>query len=172
MFERYSEKARFVIFYSRMEASTLGDREIKAIHLLLGLLREGKAVFFKLQLPEGKLALAQCVIYLAAAPKSNSVYTAYDAVASDVENTRNDPVPLHIRNAPTGLMKGLGYGKGYQYAHDLEDKVADMDCLPDSLKGRKYFHGQEVGEEAAVKRRLDEVAKRKRAKKGNKAPPE
>ena len=85
--------------------------------------------------PEGKLALAQCVIYLAAAPKSNSVYTAYSAVQAEVEGSRAEPVPLHIRNAPTGLMKGLGYGKGYQYAHDLEDKVADMDCLPEALRG-------------------------------------
>ena len=96
------------------------------------------------------------MIYLAAAPKSNSVYTAYDAVVEDVENTRNDPVPLHIRNAPTRLMKGLGDGKGYQYGHDLEDKVADMDCLPESLKGRKYFHGQEIGEEAKLKQRAED----------------
>ena len=83
----------------------------------------------------------------------------------DVENTRAEPVPLHIRNAPTGLMKNLGYGKGYKYAHDLEDKVADMDCLPDSLKGRKYYQAQETGEETEVKRRLDEAAKKRRRKK-------
>jgi putative ATPase len=152
----------------RFASEDIGLADSQALRIAL----DAKDAFDFIGLPEGKLALAQCVIYLAAAPKSNSVYTAYDAVASDVENTRNDPVPLHIRNAPTRLMKGLGYGKGYQYAHDLEDKVADMDCLPDSLKGRKYFHGQEVGEEAAVKRRLDEIAKRKRAKKGNKAPAE
>src|SRR5262249_2203064 len=111
------------------------------------------------------LALAQCVIYLAAAPKSNSVYTAYGAVLSDVENTRNDPVPLHIRNAPTGLMKHLGYGKGYQYAHSLEDKVADMDCLPDSLKGRTYFHAQDAGEEVEIKRRLEDAVRKKSSKK-------
>jgi len=126
---------------------------------------DAKDAFHFIGLPEGKLALAQCVIYLAAAPKSNSVYTAYAEAASDVENTRNDPVPLHIRNAPTGLMKNLGYGKGYQYAHDLEDKVADMDCLPDSLRGRKYYHPQEIGEEAAIKSRLEEVAKKKKRKK-------
>src|SRR2546425_3132337 len=126
---------------------------------------DAKHAFHFIGLPEGKLALAQCVIYLAAAPKSNSVYTAYAEAAGDVENTRNDPVPLHIRNAPTGLMKNLGYGKGYQYAHDLEDKVADMECLPDSLKGRKYYNPQETGEETEIKRRLDEVAKKKRKKK-------
>ena len=98
---------------------------------------------------------------MAAAPKSNSVYTAYGAVAEDVAQTRNDPVPLHIRNAPTGLMKGLGYGKGYQYSHDVEGKVADMDCLPDSLKGRTYFHPQDVGEEAELKRRLEEIRKKR-----------
>ena len=152
----------------RFASEDIGLADSQALRIAL----DAKDAFDFMGLPEGKLALAQCAIYLAAAPKSNSVYTAYDAVASDVENTRNDPVPLHIRNAPTRLMKGLGYGKGYQYAHDLEDKVADMDCLPDSLKGRKYFHGQEVGEEAALKRRLDEIAKRKRAKKGNKAPAE
>src|SRR5262245_59760370 len=152
----------------RFASEDIGLADPRALRIAL----DAKEAFDFIGLPEGKLALAQCVIYLAAAPKSNSVYTAYDAVASDVENTRNDPVPLHIRNAPTRLMKGLGYGKGYEYAHDVENKVADMDCLPDSLKGRKYFHGQEVGEEAAVKRRLDEIAKRKRAKKGNKSPPE
>ena len=142
----------------RFASEDVGLADPRALRIAL----DAKDAFNFIGLPEGKLALAQCVIYLAAAPKSNSVYTAYDAVVGDVENTRNDPVPLHIRNAPTRLMKGLGYGKGYQYAHDLEDKVADMDCLPDSLKGRKYFHGQEIGEEAKVKQRLDEAARKKK----------
>jgi len=145
----------------RFASEDIGLADPRALRVAL----DAKDAFNFIGLPEGKLALAQCVIYLAAAPKSNSVYTAYDAVASDVENTRNDPVPLHIRNAPTGLMKRLGYGKGYQYAHNLEDKVADMDCLPDSLKGRKYYHAQEIGEEAEVKRRLEDVARKKRSKK-------
>jgi len=126
---------------------------------------DAKDAFNFIGLPEGKLALAQCVIYLAAAPKSNSVTMAYGEVVHDVENTRSDPVPLHIRNAPTRLMKNLGYGKGYQYAHDLDDKVADMDCLPDSLKGRKYYEAQETGAEAEVKKRLEEIARRKKKKK-------
>src|SRR2546425_513210 len=147
----------------RFASEDIGLADPRALRIAL----DAKEAFNFIGLPEGKLALAQCVIYLAAAPKSNSVYIAYDAVVSDVENTRNDPVPLHIRNAPTGLMKGLGYGKGYQYAHNLEDKVADMDCLPDSLKGRKYYHGQKIGEEAEVKRRLDEAVRKKRARKGN-----
>jgi len=144
----------------RFASEDIGLADPRALRIAL----DAKEAFDFIGLPEGKLALAQCVIYLAAAPKSNSVYTAYGAVVSDVENTRNDPVPLHIRNAPTGLMKGLGYGKGYQYAHDVEDKVADMDCLPDSLKGRKYFQAQEIGDEAEVKRRLDDVNRKKGSK--------
>ena len=145
----------------RFASEDVGLADPAALRIAL----DAKDAFNFIGLPEGKLALAQCVVYLASAPKSNSVYTAYDAVVSDVENTRNDPVPLHIRNAPTRLMKNLGYGKGYQYAHDLEDKVADMDCLPDSLKGRKYYQPQEIGSEAEIKRRLEEVAKKRRRKK-------
>jgi putative ATPase len=145
----------------RFASEDIGLADPYALRIAL----DAKDAFNFIGLPEGKLAIAQCVIYLAAAPKSNSVYTAYDAVVSDVENTRNDPVPLHIRNAPTGLTKGLGYGKGYQYAHDLEDKVANMDCLPDSLKGRKYYHAVETGEEADIKQRLNEIERKKRSKK-------
>jgi putative ATPase len=144
----------------RFASEDIGLADPRALRIAL----DAKDAFNFIGLPEGKLALAQCVIYLASAPKSNSVLGAYGAVVSDVENTRNDPVPLHIRNAPTGLMKHLGYGKGYQYAHDLEGKVADMDCLPDSLKGRKYYQGQETGEEAEVKRRLDEAARKRNTK--------
>jgi len=146
----------------RFASEDIGLADPRALRIAL----DAKDAFHFIGLPEGKLALAQCVIYLASAPKSNSVYTAYSAVVSDVENTRAEPVPLHIRNAPTGLMKNLGYGKGYQYSHDVEGKVADMDCLPASLKGRKYYEGQESGEETEVKRRLDEAAKKRRPKKG------
>ena len=145
----------------RFASEDVGLADPRALRIAL----DAKDAFAFIGLPEGKLALAQCVIYLAAAPKSNSVYAAYDAVVRDVENTRNDPVPLHIRNAPTRLMKNLGYGKGYQYAHDVEDKVADMECLPDSLKGRKYYNPQETGEETEIKRRVDEVTRKKRTKK-------
>ena len=85
-----------------------------------------------------------------------------------MQQTLSEPVPLHLRNAVTGLMKHQGYGRGYQYAHNVEDKVADMDCLPESLKGRKYYHAEESGEETKVKQRLEEVARKKRSKK----PPE
>ncbi len=143
----------------RFASEDIGLADPRALRIAL----DARDAFNFIGFPEGKLALAQCVIYLAAAPKSNSVYTAYSAVVEDVETTRAEPVPLHIRNAPTRLMKNLGYGKGYQYAHDTEEKVSDMDCLPDSLKGRRYFHPQEIGEEAEVKRRLDETAAKKKS---------
>ena len=114
-----------------------------------------------LGMPEGNLALAQAVVYLAVAPKSNALYEAYGAVQEDVERTVAEPVPLHLRNAPTGLMKGLGYGRGYQYAHSLESKVADMQCLPDNLKDRVYYHPTGEGIERRIKERLEEI-KRKR----------
>ena len=146
----------------RFASEDIGVADSGALRVAL----DAKQAFEFIGLPEGKLALAQCVIYLAAAPKSNSVYTAYSAVADEVEHTRAEPVPLHIRNAPTRLMKSLGYGKGYQYAHDIEDKVADMDCLPDSLQGRRYFQPQEIGREADIKRRLEEVRKRRKGPSG------
>ncbi|HEY6332081.1 MAG TPA: replication-associated recombination protein A [Blastocatellia bacterium] len=91
-------------------------------------------------LPEAKLALTQATLYLALAPKSNAVVETYGAAMKDALETEREPVPLHLRNAPTGLMKGLGYGKGYQYAHDFESRRAeDMECLPRNLKGRKYY---------------------------------
>jgi putative ATPase len=109
--------------------------------------------------PEGDLALAEAVVYLSIAPKSNALYTAYGEVKSDVETTVAEPVPLHIRNAPTKLMKQVGYGKGYQYAHDLEEKVADMDCLPDKLRGRQYYHPTQEGIEKRISERLQEIRK-------------
>ncbi|MCU1312073.1 MAG: Recombination protein MgsA [Candidatus Angelobacter sp.] len=109
--------------------------------------------------PEGDLALAQAVVYLALAPKSNAVYTAYCDAQQDVATTSADPVPLHLRNAPTGLMKAIGYGKGYQYAHDLESKVADMQCLPDNLKDRSYYHPTNEGYERELQKRMEEIKK-------------
>jgi putative ATPase len=107
--------------------------------------------------PEGNLALAQAAVYLSLAPKSNAVYRGYGAVTADLESTRTEPVPLHLRNAPTGLMKNIGYGKGYQYAHDREDKVTDMACLPDSLAGKIYYHPTDQGFEARLRQRLEEI---------------
>jgi putative ATPase len=142
----------------RFASEDIGLADNHALRIAL----DAKEAFEFIGLPEGKLALAQCVVYLAVAPKSNAVYTAYGRVAEDVADTRNDPVPLHIRNAPTKLMKGLDYGKGYQYSHDVEGKVADMDCLPDSLKGRRYYQPEDSGDEAEIKRRLDEIARKRR----------
>jgi putative ATPase len=107
--------------------------------------------------PEGELALAQAAAYLALAPKSNAVYTAWGAVAEDIENTRAEPVPLHLRNAPTKLMRDLNYGKDYQYAHDIEGKVAGMDCLPESLRDRRYYHPTSEGREKLLKQRMEEI---------------
>jgi putative ATPase len=115
-------------------------------------------------MPEGNLALAQAVVYLALAPKSNALYTAYSAVQQDVEQTAAEPVPLHLRNAPTGLMKGMGYGQGYKYAHDVEDKVADMQCLPDNLRDRTYYQPTNEGVEKRIRERLEEI-KRMRSRK-------
>jgi putative ATPase len=114
-----------------------------------------------LGMPEGNLALAQAVVYLAIAPKSNALYTAYSAIQGDVERTAAEPVPLHLRNAPTGLMKGMGYGQGYQYAHDLEEKVADMQCLPDNMIGRVYYNPTSEGVEKRIKERLEEIKRRR-----------
>ncbi|MFA5400462.1 MAG: replication-associated recombination protein A [Dehalococcoidia bacterium] len=112
-----------------------------------------QAVHF-IGLPEGNLALAQAVVYLATAPKSNSLYTAYGRVQKDVETTRNDPVPLHLRNAPTGLMKDLGYGKGYKYAHEYEGHFVEQQNLPDSMKGKRFYFPSEQGFEKTILARL------------------
>jgi len=119
-------------------------------------------------MPEGKTALAQAVIYMATAPKSNAVYVAYGQAASDALHDEAEPVPLHLRNAPTRLMKDLEYGKGYQYAHDDREGVAAMDCLPQRLRGRKYYRPSERGFEKEIKRRLDgwEVIKKRRREEG------
>jgi putative ATPase len=105
-------------------------------------------------MPEGNTALAQAVLYLATAPKSNAVYVAYNAAAESAKNDFAAPVPLHIRNAPTKLMKQLDYGKGYKYSHDEPDAVANMDCLPDNLKGREFYKPTDYGFEKEIAKRL------------------
>ncbi|HEX8817896.1 MAG TPA: replication-associated recombination protein A [Terriglobales bacterium] len=142
----------------RMAVEDIGLADPSALGLCLA---ARDAVDF-LGMPEANLALAEAAVYLSLAPKSNALYTAYGDVQFDVEHTAADPVPLHLRNAPTGLMKNLGYGKGYQYAHDREEKVADMQCLPDNLKDRVYYHPTGQGAEKQLRERLEEV-KRKRA---------
>ncbi len=110
-------------------------------------------------MPEGGVPLAQLVTYLAAAPKSNAAYTGYGEAVREVRQGDNPGVPLHIRNAPSRLMKDLGYGRGYQYAHDFEDQTAAMECLPDALAGRRFYEPKEVGAEKEIKERLERMRK-------------
>ncbi len=115
----------------------------------------GRNTYHMLGSPEGELALAQVVIYLATAPKSNSVYRASKTVRKLIQETGSLPVPLHLRNSPTSLMKDLGYGAGYRYAHDEEDSLVDQDHLPERIRGQSFYHPQHRGYEAVVKDRLD-----------------
>ncbi len=152
----------------RMAVEDIGLADPAALSLCMA---SRDAVDF-IGMPEGNLALAQAVVYLALAPKSNALYTAYEAVQQDVEQTAAEPVPLHLRNAPTGLMKGLGYGQGYKYAHDVEGKVADMQCLPDNLRDRVYYRPTNEGAEKRMQERLEEVRRlRRRPAKGASPPP-
>jgi putative ATPase len=139
----------------RMASEDIGLAAPEALNLTLS----ARDAMNFLGSPEGELALAQAAAYLALAPKSNAVYTAWGAVSEDIENTRAEPVPLHLRNAPTKLMKDLNYGRDYQYAHDIEGKVAGMDCLPESLRDRRYYHPTSEGREKMLKQRMDEVAR-------------
>jgi putative ATPase len=113
--------------------------------------------FHFIGLPEGKLALAQAVVYLACAPKSNALYRAYGAAAEDALEGVTEPVPLHLRNPVTRPMKSWGYGKGYQYAHDFEEKTTSMECLPEGLRGRRYYEPTEEGFEKRLKARLEAI---------------
>jgi putative ATPase len=113
-------------------------------------------------MPECSVNLAQVAIYLALAPKSNAVYVAYNKAKKDAEKTIAESVPMHLRNAPTKLMKELGYGKGYKYAHDFEEKVTDMQCLPDNLKDRKYYVPTDSGFEKDIQKRLEQITNLKK----------
>jgi putative ATPase len=137
----------------RMASEDIGLAEPGALALTLA----AKGAFEFLGPPEGNLALGQAAVYLSLAPKSNAVYTAYGAVQKDLQNTIAEPVPLHLRNAVTGLMGHIGYGKGYQYAHSAEEKVTDMTCLPESLAGRTYYKPTDQGFEARIRQRLEEI---------------
>jgi putative ATPase len=141
----------------RMSVEDIGLADPNALALCMA---ARDAVDF-LGMPEGNLALAQAVVYLALAPKSNALCTAYGEVQQDVEATAAESVPLHLRNAPTGLMKGLGYGQGYQYAHDIEGKIADMQCLPDNLRDRTYYHPTNEGVEKRIRERMEEIKRRR-----------
>jgi putative ATPase len=137
----------------RMAVEDIGLAAPEALNLCLS----ARDAMHFLGSPEGDLALAQAVVYLALAPKSNAVYTAYGEVLADIESRPAEPVPLHLRNAPTKLMKELDYGKGYQYAHDLEGKVAAMECLPAGLAGRRYYQPTQEGREKLLAQRMAEI---------------
>jgi putative ATPase len=141
----------------RMASEDIGLAEPGALAVTLA----AKDAFDFLGVPEGNLALAQAAVYLALAPKSNAVYTAYGDVLDDVHKTEADPVPLHLRNAVTGLMKNVGYGEGYKYAHNFDEKVTDMTCLPDNLAHRTYYKPTDQGFEQRLRARLEEIRKLK-----------
>jgi len=144
----------------RMAVEDIGLAAPEALNLCLS----AKDAMHFLGHPEGELALAQAVVYLALAPKSNAVYTAYGAVQADIEATAAEPVPLHLRNAPTKLMKELDYGRDYQYAHDVEGRVADMECLPPGLAGRRYYLPTNEGREKLLAQRMEEIRRIKTEK--------
>src|SRR4030081_3406856 len=144
----------------RMAVEDIGLADPNALSLCMA---ARDAVHF-LGHPEGELALAQAVVYLALAPKSNALYTAYGAVLADIEATAAEPVPLYLRNAPTRLMKELNYGRDYQYAHDVEDRGADMECLSPSLAGPRYSHPAGEGREKLLAQRMEEIQRIKSRK--------
>ncbi len=135
----------------RMASEDIGLADPQALPVAMA---AQQAMHF-LGMPEGALALAECAVYLATAPKSNRIYNAYKSVQADVQNSRNDPVPLHLRNAPTGLMKNLGYGEGYKYAHDYAGGFVYQQNLPASLEGKRYYEPTERGYEAELNERLN-----------------
>ena len=144
----------------RMASEDIGLAEPGALAVTLA----AKDAFDFLGAPEGHLALAQAAVYLALAPKSNALYTGYGDALEDVAKTEADPVPLHLRNAVTGLMKNVGYGKGYKYAHDFDGKVTDMSCLPENLADRTYYEPTDQGFEQRLRQRLADIRNLKVAK--------
>jgi putative ATPase len=141
----------------RMASEDIGLADPQALTVAMDAMQ---AVHF-VGLPEGNLALAEATVYLALAPKSNALYAGYAQVREDVARTVAEPVPLHLRNPVTSLMKEVGYGKGYQYAHEHEERTTSMPCLPESLRNRRYYLPTEEGREKALKERLEALLKLK-----------
>jgi len=135
----------------RFASEDVGLADPQALAITL----HAKEAYDFLGTPEGELALAEAVVYLASAPKSNRVYAAFQAVTKDVEMSPHEPVPLHIRNAVTPLMKEIGYGKDYQYAHDSASSTTDMETFPERLRGRKYYEPGSLGFEKEVRKRIE-----------------
>ncbi|HJZ95213.1 MAG TPA: replication-associated recombination protein A, partial [Candidatus Solibacter sp.] len=141
----------------RMASEDIGLADPRALEQTIAAMQ---AVHF-LGIPEGDLALGQAAVYLCMAPKSDSTYRAMGAVRDDVQRTIAEPVPMQLRNAPTGAMRAWGYGEGYQHAHNFEGAMVDMECLPESLAGREYYFPTDRGVEARIRERLGEIRKRK-----------
>jgi putative ATPase len=155
MLEAGEDRLYIVRRLVRFASEDVGNADPRALTLALA----AKEAYDFLGSPEGELAIAQATLFLALAPKSNAVYVAYGEAQQDVRERPAEPVPLHIRNAPTRLMKDLGYGQGYQYAHDAPDARVDQDDLPDALRGREYYRPTGRGLEAEMGRRLAEWRK-------------
>ena len=147
---------RMIIF----AAEDIGNADPQALQVAVA----AKDAFHFIGLPEGRIPLAQAVTYLASAPKANASYLAMCGAAEDVKQHGALPVPLHLRNAPTPLMKALGYGRGYRYAHDYAGHVVEQQHLPDKLRGRRYYEPSENGAERDVKRRLEDIRRSTRTK--------
>jgi putative ATPase len=137
----------------RAASEDIGNADPQALVLAVAV----KEATHFIGMPEAGVALAQLTTYLAAAPKSNAVYVAYGNAVHEVRQGDNPPVPLQIRNAPTRLMEDLGYGRGYQYAHDFDEQTTSMECLPDSLAGRRFYEPKDVGLEREIKERLEKM---------------
>jgi putative ATPase len=150
----------------RMASEDIGLADPNALAVAIAAMQAADFV----GMPEGNLALAQTAVYLALAPKSNALYVAYGEVQSDLQTTQAEPVPLHLRNPVTGLMRQIGYGRGYQYAHNTEEKITDMRCLPESLLGRTYYRPTDQGFEQRLRQRIEEIRRiRKRDNRGAKS---
>ena len=150
----------------RMASEDIGLAEPGALELAVAAMQAAHFV----GPPEGNLALAQAAIYLALAPKSNALYTGYGRVTDDVRKTIAEPVPLHLRNAVTNLMSDIGYGKGYEYAHDAPDRLTAMTCLPDALEDRRYYSPTDEGFEKRLKEKLEALREWKQRKRGESQP--
>jgi putative ATPase len=151
----------------RMASEDIGLAEPHALEVTIAAMQAADFV----GQPEGNLALAQAAVYLALAPKSNALYVGYGEAFGDLQRTQAEPVPLHLRNAVTNLMKETGYGRGYQYAHDSDEKLTDMTCLPDSLAGRTYYRPTDQGFEQRLRQRMEEIRRIKSAKSKSPNPP-
>lgn len=144
----------------RMAIEDIGLADPRAVEQAIAVMQ---TVHF-LGIPEGDLGLAQLAIYLSVAPKSDAAYQALSAVTNDVTNSVAEPVPLHLRNAPTRQMKQWGYGAGYEHAHDLADAITSMECLPPGMSGKQWYFPTNRGVEARIAERLETIRAGKKGK--------